>query len=550
MTTYNTNNNDKTTSDVAMEGTLPKETESSREDGKDENAESASDGSSEGKSGSGGGYSADCSASDQSSDENGERKQSEMDLSLSVAGLKVHDRSSSPSSNSSNDGKQSSNYKSSGKRSERNARSSKDKEAGHSHVSSQSFGIGLPLKSPDVIDLDSIMRTKTEQERENAVALKDQSSLPQWNGVRVAHPMDPRIDLNSVTVLQAGIIPGNDLSLMSKPISQGASAREESSAAFSISSYSQLMEVIRPFFQSHGVSWARPMNANDVNNQADDASDHFDSSEGFTSFFTTTQSGTTNSGGTSNGGSPQSSDLDKKPRAVDHTKNDKDTENIDNSSMVVLARVKRKHKKAEDSGNSSSSGDKRVRIQDRRGNKFERGDEGDGNEASSGSSSHSQIQPPGAPEQAQAPLHIDLPPRVVTDVSSKLSSATNSNINTSTSGSGSGGNTGSGSNQGSSGSGNEEKASSEEPAHGDNSGESPVDDSFSAQLSEAVPKHSETNREQKLLDKKRKRIEMRREYEMQQQAESSESTDPLIAVVRPGKPVTMDQVLRFSKIAR
>ena len=159
--------------------------------------------------------------------------------------------------------------------------------------------------------------------------------------------------------------------------------------------------------------------------------------------------------------------------------------------MVVLARVKRKHKRAEDSGNSASSGDKRVRIQDRIGEnqqaqpQAEVAYEADANGGSSGSSSltnvpNHQEQQPQQPQQQQqpAPLHISVPPRIVTDVSSsKMSSATSSNVNTSASGSGSGGNTGSGSNQGSSGSGNEGKGSSEEPAQGDNSGESPVDGS-------------------------------------------------------------------------
>ena len=297
------------------------------------------------------------------------------------------------------------------------------------------------------------------------------------------------------------------------------------------------------------------------------ASDQVDSSEGFTSFFTTTNSGG-NSGGTTNSGSPQSSDLDKKPRAVNHPKAEKESDNADASSMVVLARVKRKHKRAEDSGNSASSGDKRVRIQDRIEN--QQGEEqvgaayeADANGGSSGSSSLTNV--PNQEQQPQqqpqpAPLHISVPPRIVTDVSSsKMSSATSSNVNTSGSGSGSGGNTGSGSNQGSSGSGNEGKGSSEEPAQGDKSGESPVDGSDQsfkkpapvvAQAPETEPKYGEADREKKLLDKKRKRIEMRREYEAQQQMESSESSDPTVAVVRPGKPVTMDQVLRFSKIAR
>ena len=60
-------------------------------------------------------------------------------------------------------------------------------------------------------------------------------------------------------------------------------------------------------------------------------------------------------------------------------------------------------------------------------------------------------------------------------------------------------------------------------------------------------------REKKLQDKKRKRMNMRREYEekVQQEMESSEGsnhrTDNL---VRPGRPITLDKVLSFTKVAR
>ena len=314
--------------------------------------------------------------------------------------------------------------------------------------------------------------------------------------------------------------------------------------------------MIRPFFQSNGIAWQQAHSHIENQRKNESGSDQVDSSEGFTSFFTTTNSGT-NSGGTTHSGSPQSSDLDKKPRAMNTSRNEKENDNGDDASMVVLARVKRKHKKAEDSGNSASSGEKRVRIQDR--TEKQRGQEQvyaacEANGGSSGSSSLSNAPNQEEQQPRPDPLHISVPSRVVTDASSsKMSSATSSNVNTS--GSGSGGNTGSGSNQGSSGSGNEGKASSEEPVRGDNGGDSPVDltdQSFKKPVhaSDYEPRYDEANREKKLLDKKRKRIEMRREYEAQQQMESSESSDPSVALVRPGKPVTMDQVLRFSKIAR
>jgi hypothetical protein len=65
--------------------------------------------------------------------------------------------------------------------------------------------------------------------------------------------------------------------------------------------------------------------------------------------------------------------------------------------------------------------------------------------------------------------------------------------------------------------------------------------------------HHNAAREKKLQDKKRKRMNMRREYEekVQQEMESSEgSRDRGESFLRPGRPVTLDKVLSFTKIAR
>ncbi len=61
-------------------------------------------------------------------------------------------------------------------------------------------------------------------------------------------------------------------------------------------------------------------------------------------------------------------------------------------------------------------------------------------------------------------------------------------------------------------------------------------------------------RERKLLDKKRKRMNMRREYEekVQQEMESSEGSHERDEnmLLKPGKPVTLDKVLSFTKVPR
>jgi hypothetical protein len=60
-------------------------------------------------------------------------------------------------------------------------------------------------------------------------------------------------------------------------------------------------------------------------------------------------------------------------------------------------------------------------------------------------------------------------------------------------------------------------------------------------------------REKKLQDKKRKRMNMRREYEekVEQEMESSEGSNGREEVViKPGRPITLDKVLSFTKIPR
>jgi hypothetical protein len=59
-------------------------------------------------------------------------------------------------------------------------------------------------------------------------------------------------------------------------------------------------------------------------------------------------------------------------------------------------------------------------------------------------------------------------------------------------------------------------------------------------------------RERKIQDKKRKRMNMRREYEekVEQEMESSEGSRDREVVIRPGKPVTLDKVLSFTKTPR
>lgn len=172
--------------------------------------------------------------------------------------------------------------------------------------------------------------------------------------------------------------------------------------------------------------------------------------------------------------------------------------------------------------------------------------------------------------QGHQPRNFSVSPRVVTDVSS--SNRTDSAVsNPNTSGSGSAGN-----------SGNDNKGSSEDRVKEDNSGEGtnegsdevgsegqkkmalgidnlvyrhdailPEQPSQAASDDMSMKTTDGPTRERKLIDKKRKRIEMRREYEAQQQFESSASSESKgDRLLRPGKAVSMDEVLFLSKIPR
>jgi hypothetical protein len=64
--------------------------------------------------------------------------------------------------------------------------------------------------------------------------------------------------------------------------------------------------------------------------------------------------------------------------------------------------------------------------------------------------------------------------------------------------------------------------------------------------------NDEAIREKKIQDKKRKRMNMRREYEekVEQEMESSEASQDREVLIRPGKPITLDKVLSFTKTPR
>lgn len=250
--------------------------ESLRLDSNGDSAESASTGgSSEGKSASGGGYSADCSASDQSSDDTGGRKEGSSDVKLSVASLNLNDNnghrndtvggrvSSLLDDDDDYDGddndaasevkleraKKGEIYNINGdRRSDKvaagdassteqsaasdNSDSSDSRYRNHAHRKSR-HGEGVDIHAL----LEGRKNGGSEENIETAYSA-DQGPLPQWGGIRIKHPMDPRIDLSTV-----GCYPA-DTNI--NPVAAGpvnVDSPENMNQLPSMESYLQLLEV-------------------------------------------------------------------------------------------------------------------------------------------------------------------------------------------------------------------------------------------------------------------------------------------------------------------
>jgi hypothetical protein len=284
---------------------------------------------------------------------------------------------------------------------------------------------------------------------------------------------------------------------------------------------------------------------------------------------------------------------------IDQTAQD-ECEAASYSSMIALARVKRKHQKRrreERTEDSTSSGEKKVchGHQDGSSADAERPvmrqqgvalalDEApqNGVAAPEAQIRRDNLSSSSDESPSQMPLAILTLP-IVSESSDAfaLGGFGSMCIPTTTSGSGSGVNSGlNGSNNESSGSGNEGKVENsggdgnsnsdenqssarakfnsdtdknmygdDQPALGSYQLQEPRRPSCSPPLwnQPADTRDQDAGREKKLMDKKRKRMNMRREYEEQVQhdMESSESSD-----FAPGKPSTLDTALSFSKRAR
>ncbi|KAL3790596.1 hypothetical protein HJC23_008802 [Cyclotella cryptica] len=217
----------------------------------------------------------------------------------------------------------------------------------------------------------------------------------QLGGVRIMDPSDPRIDISKLYQAQNRSKEGSSRANSSQKDNDNNNDPQSASNHNVEDCYTNLMEACRPFFQDTQTIMASkkiPLFRTSNANQSQVASDEAHSSSGFTSFFTTTKS-ESNTNGCGSGGSSQSefSHQNKKRKVEqkeeeenskdgasrsqgdDSTEPNKPSEHMahhehqehqgatlaptrsyscshleayqsDSSSMVVLARVKRKHK--------------------------------------------------------------------------------------------------------------------------------------------------------------------------------------------------------------
>jgi hypothetical protein len=497
-----------------------------------------------------GGYSGDNSASDQSSDDTTRVPKklalNRVDLSLETDSL---DDSSDPS----------------------DARMSSTSRRNHSHSKASHHRAQEASRQP-----------ANHNNNEDVWHLMPLRPLPQRNGVRI---VDPRLDLSSglhkdephhnpqaTTTTRADLDPSEDAATQVASMEfykqildvRAASMREGAciSVCFTHSIFSLSTQVCHPFHRE--ITTVTALKSAEAAATAGNGSEgtHQHSSEGFTSYFTTTHS-------SSNNGSSCSDLGDQKQQSSSAAQYD----SYDKQQQEQLAHSG--GDTAEDFQSGSRERERRVRIQDAADNTNHKADD-DANESSMSSESSTLQDHASTGDTRRVLTHVS---RVVTGSSSNSGGNTNSGSNSAGSteehnvSSGSGNDKGS-SEEGKCGAGGSEDVAGNGASGGCRPNQEEPDDKertvVAAARSSSLERYRhahETNhdeltvdngdegstRERKLHDKKRKRIEMRREYEAQQQVSDTfveaNSTDPDV-MLRPGIPTTLEHVLQFSKVAR
>jgi len=265
-----------------------------------------------------------------------------------------------------------------------------------------------------------------------------------------------------------------------------------------------------------------PQPANDSSQQ---------SSSGFTSFFTTTDAAK----GTNSAGSSESyTSRDKKVNTACHVDTKEADNHSDTSSLVVLARVKRKHLSSNSDGSkkSSSGGDNKAVEEGMASNKRMRIDTISvvRNRESQASSSLTQSldSSTGCAVATTAPLSKTTKRLVTTTDATTATTATSK--------------------------------SESSPMNIDNSQMAPVENQHvdvdhpkTTDKRQSISSNIDTmaSKEELIEKKRRHRMNMRREYENERR-DSSSSSDPQNSstLLPAGKPITLEEVLFFTKTAR
>mmetsp|Transcript_8038 Transcript_8038/g.20018 ORF Transcript_8038/g.20018 Transcript_8038/m.20018 type:complete len:600 (-) Transcript_8038:2589-4388(-) len=327
--------------------------------------------------------------------------------------------------------------------------------------------------------------TKRQHGNGNDSCTKDLGlCLPQWNGVTIEHPMDPRIDLSTVGFSIGSSYPApfvtNNIDLKNSSNTESSKSQESenkvhtsfskncnissengfddnSSVVPSLEQYTKLLESVRPFFSAQGIT---TKTSTACNSRIQDSQ---------TVMKVTSESNTAMVDILNNAKNELAAAYSTVAAAA--REDDKDS-----SSMVVLARPKKKHSSRQEgtdsnSGRSASSSEEESRLQQGQGQEIQQNPDEDEvavNEDGNDGNDQALLEDPQNQPRQQQNLprnaqHYEFPTMISEYSSSgRNGSSGTSNINmTSASGSGSGGNTasgtGSGSNQGgSSGSGNDQ----------------------------------------------------------------------------------------------
>lgn len=182
--------------------------------------ESSSTASEGGKgTGSGGGYSADCSSSDASSDDVAKGAVPETEMKCLRVSVEVERERELEQSKG----------EGMAKTKKRFPRKKNSSSVDSSHRSAENTWDSKDADEGDEVELEK-------------------TALPQWNGVRIHHPMDPRIDLSTVGHIQTSSLSVFPSNVMQFPLADGKEGRPipefpTNHATPSIDQYMSLLEV-------------------------------------------------------------------------------------------------------------------------------------------------------------------------------------------------------------------------------------------------------------------------------------------------------------------